>query len=150
LGITALGRQLAPAHPDVRFALAGAGTEPDRAALAAAIPAHDLAGWVLSLGERSDLECLDPAFDIVTLSSAVGEAFPMVLGEAMACGIPASRPISGIRRSSHHRRYWNHRAPRDRHALAAGWQRVIALGHKGRRALGIKARAGIVESYDIG
>jgi len=39
--------------------------------------------------------------------------------------------------------------PRNPQELAAGWQRMIALGHEGRRALGIRARARIVENYDL-
>jgi glycosyltransferase involved in cell wall biosynthesis len=144
----AAAAQLVPAHPDVRFVLAGAGTEPDHWALAAAIAAHGLAGRVLSLGDRSDLERLYPAFDIVTLSSAFAEALPMVLGEAMACGVPCvatdigdSALVIGDAGIIV--------PPRDPQALAAGWQRMIALGREGRRALGIRARARIVENYDL-
>ena len=139
---------IAPGHPDARFVMAGAGTEPDHSALAAAIAAHGLAGRVLSLGHRADLEGLYPAFDIVTLSSAFGEAFPMVLGEAMACGVPCVATDigdcalvigdAGIIVPPH-----------DPPALAAGWQRMIALGCAGRRALGVRARARIVENYDL-
>jgi glycosyltransferase involved in cell wall biosynthesis len=39
--------------------------------------------------------------------------------------------------------------PRDPPALAEGWQRMIALGPDGRRALGARARARIVENYDL-
>jgi glycosyltransferase involved in cell wall biosynthesis len=144
----AAATQLAAAHPDARFVLAGAGTEPENSALAAAIAAHGLAPRVSSLGERSDLERLYPTFDIVTLSSAFGEALPMVLGEAMACGVPCvatdigdSAAVVGDAGIIV--------PPRDPEALAVGWQRMIALGHAGRRALGVRARAHIVENYDI-
>jgi glycosyltransferase involved in cell wall biosynthesis len=139
---------LAPAYPEARFVLAGADTQPDNTALAAAIAGHGLAGRVLSLGERSDLEELYPAFDIVSLASAFGEALPMVLGEAMACGVPCVATDTG-----------DCAAviadagiivpPRDPQALAAGWQRMIALGRDGRRALGLRARAQIVENYNL-
>jgi glycosyltransferase involved in cell wall biosynthesis len=39
--------------------------------------------------------------------------------------------------------------PHDPPALAAGWQRMIALGCAGRRSLGVRARARIVENYDL-
>ena len=39
--------------------------------------------------------------------------------------------------------------PRDPQALAEGWQRMIAIGDEGRRALGVRARARIVANYDL-
>jgi glycosyltransferase involved in cell wall biosynthesis len=144
----AAAARLAPAHPEARFVLAGADTQPDNPALAAAIAGHGLAGRVMALGERSDLETLYPAFDIVSLASAFGEALPMVLGEAMACGVPCVATDTG-----------DCAAvigdagiivpPRDPQALAAGWQRMIALGRDGRLALGLRARAQIVENYNL-
>ena len=144
----AAAAQFARAHPDARFALAGAGTEPAHLALAAAIAAHGLTGRVLPLGARSDLERLYPAFDLVTLSSAFGEALPMVLGEAMACGVPCVATDSGDA-AEILGEVGIIVPPRDPHALAEGWNRMIALGSEGRRALGLRARARIVENYDL-
>src|SRR5436190_21695397 len=84
----AAAARLMPAHPNVMFAMAGAGTDPANLDLAALAAAHGLDNRALLLGDRRDIETLYPAFDIVTLSSAFGEALPMVLGEAMACGVP--------------------------------------------------------------
>jgi glycosyltransferase involved in cell wall biosynthesis len=100
------------------------------------------------LGERRDLATLYPAFDIVTLSSAYGEGFPNVLGEAMACAVPCvatdtgDAPLiigdTGIIVP-----------PRDPAALAEGWRRLAELGPEGRAELGTTARARIIEHYDI-
>lgn len=40
------------------------------------------------LGIRHDMPRLMAACDIVTSASRFGEAFPLILGEAMSCGVP--------------------------------------------------------------
>jgi glycosyltransferase involved in cell wall biosynthesis len=139
---------LAAARPEAVFALAGPGIEPGNRALAGLIAAHGIGDRVQLLGERRDLDALYPAFDIVTSSSACGEGFPNILGEAMACGIPCVATDSGdaaaiIGDSG------IVVPPRDPRALAAGWARIIALDPAARRALGAAARARIVENYDL-
>ncbi len=144
----AAAAHLANRYANVQFALAGTGTGPSNQHLSEAVGAHGLATRVRLLGERPSLEALYPAFDIVSLSSAFGEGFPNVLGEAMACAVPcvatnigdAGVIISdcGILVP-----------PRDPEALAASWQRLIELGSEGRAKLGRRARRRIVEYYDL-
>jgi glycosyltransferase involved in cell wall biosynthesis len=144
----AAAARLAGAHRNVHFALAGSGIVAANRGLADVVASHGLGERITLLGERRDLDTLYPAFDIVTLSSAFGEGFPNVLGEAMACAVPcvatdvgdAAAIIAdcGVVVPS-----------RDPEALAAGWESLIALGEEERAALGARARARIVEHYDV-
>ena len=143
----AAARQAA-ARADIAFVLLGAGIEPANRDLVRAIEAHGLMSRVRLLGDRADMNTVYPALDIATSSSAFGEGFPNVLAEAMACGVPCVATDSGDAA-----KILGDAGvivpPRDPQALAEGWQRMIALGDDGRRALGITARARIVANYDL-
>ena len=89
------------------------------------------------------------ALDIAISSSAYGEGFPNVLGEAMACGVPCvatdtcdTRLVIGETGIVV--------PPRDPAALASAWEQLIVLGRAGRRSLGMTARARIDGNYEIG
>jgi glycosyltransferase involved in cell wall biosynthesis len=70
----------------VVFLLLGTDVEYSNPALAALIPIG-LRSRFLLIGEISDVEKYYSAMDVFCLSSS-SEAFPNVLGEAMACGLP--------------------------------------------------------------
>ena len=76
-------QEVSRARQNARFLLVGKDTQ----TLAPAVAAKGLTDRVRVLGYRSDIEYLLPGVDVLCLSS-VGEGFPNVLGEAMACGIP--------------------------------------------------------------
>jgi len=145
--LAAAARQAA-ARPDIVFVLLGAGTEPANRDLVRAIEAHGLMPRLRLLGERADMNAVYPALDIATLTSAFGEGFPNVLAEAMACGVPCVATDSGDA-AEILGEFGIIVPPRDPQALAEGWQRMIALGPEGRRALGTRARARIVDNYDL-
>jgi glycosyltransferase involved in cell wall biosynthesis len=69
------------------FLLAGAGVADSNAALCHLFDTPDLRGRVHLLGYRRDVDRMMAALDVHVLSSAYGEGFPNVIGEAMACGV---------------------------------------------------------------
>jgi glycosyltransferase involved in cell wall biosynthesis len=140
---------LAAARPEVCFALIGAGIEPSNRTLARAIAEGGIRDRVWLLGERNDMAAVYAALDIATLSSAYGEGFSNVLGEAMACGLPCVATEIGD--ASELLGQTGIVVPaRDPGALAAAWQALLELGPDGRRSLGGEARARIVGEYGLG
>jgi glycosyltransferase involved in cell wall biosynthesis len=75
--------------PNVRFLLAGHGVVESNAELVERVRELDLRERVMLLGELDDVTSIYPALDLLVLSSH-SEAFPNVLGEAMAFGVPCA------------------------------------------------------------
>src|SRR5246127_2644542 len=142
----AAAAKLLAVRPEAVFLLIGPGVDPSNRALGEMIYAHGIAEHVKLLGARDDMARVYSALDIVTLSSAFGEGFPNVLGEAMSCGVPCvatdcgdAAEILGPAGVVV--------TPRDPAALADAWDSMIMLGPAGRRSLGAAARERIVRSY---
>jgi glycosyltransferase involved in cell wall biosynthesis len=80
--------RFADKHPDARFVCVGTGQADYRRKLEATANSLGLSDRVVWAGEIGDVRAAYSAFDIATLTSAFGEGFPNVIGEAMACGAP--------------------------------------------------------------
>lgn len=74
--------------PHVHFVLAGHGIDMSNAALKQSITKEGVLAKTHLLGLRNDMPELMAALDVLASSSSYGEAFPNVLGESMACGVP--------------------------------------------------------------
>ncbi len=72
----------------LHFVLAGTAVDDQNQLLVQQIQALGITHSVSLLGERQDIPQLLAALDLYCLTSAYGEAFPMIVGEAMACGVP--------------------------------------------------------------
>jgi glycosyltransferase involved in cell wall biosynthesis len=145
----AAAAELASRRRNVVLLLAGPGIDEANLDLASTVAKAGPLPQFRLLGEYRDMPALYSAFDIATLSSAFGEGFPNVLGEAMACGIPCVAtdsgdaadilgPTGGVV------------PPRDPAALAAAWERLMAVGAEARRAVGEAARERVVAHYGLG
>ena len=83
----AAGR-FAARHPDARFLLAGSGVTADNDAVVALAREAGVLERCRLLGKRDDMPEAVNAVDISTLTSSHIDAFPNVIGESMACGVP--------------------------------------------------------------
>jgi len=116
-----------------------------------------LAGWIETagirdcchlLGVRQDMTRLFAGMDIATTASLGGEAFPLVIGEAMACGAPCVVTDVGdcaliVGETG------TVVAPGDPEALAEAWRNLIEAGPRVRHRLGIAARRRVQQHFAL-
>lgn len=134
-------------HPEVHWVLCGEGIARTNPKLAAWIEEAGIGDRCRLLGPLEDMTRFHAALDIAT-SSSLGEGFPNVVGEAMACAVPCV--VTDVGDSA---RLVGETGlvvpPADSEALAGAWQSLIALGADGRRQLGSSARWRIKEHFSL-
>jgi glycosyltransferase involved in cell wall biosynthesis len=134
--------------PAARFVLCGNRVDRDNEALAEQVGAAGVGDRCHLLGMRRDVARVTAAMDVAT-SSSISEAFPLAVGEAMACGVacavtdvgdsamivgPTGRVVP----------------PQDPAALAAAWGELLAMDPDARARLGAAARQRVCELFDLG
>ncbi|MBP6012301.1 MAG: glycosyltransferase [Alphaproteobacteria bacterium] len=103
---------------------------------------------VMLRDETANIVDVFRALDVCALSSAYGEAFPNVLGEAMACGVPCVATDVGdcqLILGDTGRIV----PPRDSAALAQALEESISMSRDERREIGIEARARVHEQFSL-
>ncbi|MFQ4145382.1 glycosyltransferase family 4 protein [Chlorogloeopsis sp. ULAP02] len=135
-------------YSHTHFLLAGSGVNPENNTLQNLIQDLRIGDRIHLLGHRSDMPRLNAAVDIATSSSAFGEGWSLVIGEAMSCGVPcvvtnvsdAAWIVGNTGRVV---------PPKNSEALAQAWKELIDIGSKGREALGKAARTRIIEHFSL-
>jgi len=134
--------------PDVHFLLCGNDITWDNPKLSHWITAAGIRDRCHLLGRRDDMPRLTAALDIATLTSAHGEGFPNVIGEAMACGLPCvvtdvgdSALIVGDTGKAV--------PPQDPLALAQAWRTLLMLDPAGKARLGEAAHSRVEEHFNL-
>ena len=132
----------------LHFVMVGAGVDDANSDLASAMARFGLGACVHLLGERRDIPRLTAGLDIACSSSAWGEGFPNVIGEAMECGVPCAVTDTGD--SATIVGDCGEVVPvRDPSAMARAMLTLVAMDPSRRAALGSAARARIVENFSI-
>lgn len=133
--------------PQVHFVLAGKDVDAANDVLQRVIAQHGLQGRMYLLGQRDDVPRLMAALDVLA-SSSHGEAFPNVLGEAMACSVPCV--VTDVGDSADIVGNTGHVVPADDMAgLARGLVKVLQMPEVDRAALGAQARERVAAQYEI-
>ena len=134
--------------PGVHFVFVGGGMDGANFRLEAAAAEVGVDGVTHFLGRRDDMPRLMASFDVLASSSSFGEAFPNVLGEAMACAVPCV--VTDVGDSAFIVGETGHVvAVGDMPALAAGIEQMLALMPTERSALGDRARERVRRLFDI-
>lgn len=135
--------------PESHFLLCGDGITWENRELAGWIEAAGIQSQCHLLGRREDIPRLTAALDIASTAASHGEAFPIVIGEAMACRVPCvvtdvgdSAIIVGETGVVV--------PPKDPQALATGWRQLLLdMSREERLQLGLAARQRIMERYSL-
>lgn len=134
--------------PQVHFVLAGQGINTENPVLMRVAADSGVSANTHLLGLRNDMPSLMAALDVLA-SPSFGEAFPNVLGEAMACGVPCvvtdvgdcASIVGDVGRVV---------ASGDMAGLALEIEALLALPAAEKRSLSEGARARVEHHFEIG
>ncbi len=140
--------QLGQSYPNVRFLLCGDGVDSNNEALVAWIAETAIGDRFHLLGPRADIPRLTASLDIATSSSAYGEGFPNVIGEAMACGVCCVAADVGDSRRLLEDVGWVV-PPRDSAALSEAWASALDTDVAERNKRGQAAREKIEKEFRL-
>lgn len=142
-------RILAAGAPRAHFVLCGDEVDWNNRELVDLVTERGIRDRVHLLGQRDDVPRILAALDAGSTSASHGEAFPLVIGETMACGVPCvvtdvgdSALIVGDTGIVV--------PPRAPEALAAGWLKLLELTPDEHIQLGAEARTRVEENFEIG
>ena len=135
-------------YPKAKFVMIGNEVDNDNEALTNLIAELGIGKSIYLLGLRRDIPEITPALDILASSSAFGEAFPLVIGEAMSCEVPCV--VTDIGDSSFIVGDTGRIVPpKNPVALAQGWQEIMEMEPTVRADLCKAARTRIVEKFSL-
>jgi glycosyltransferase involved in cell wall biosynthesis len=147
-GFVVAAGKLRQSHPDVHFVLCGKGVTRENRELVSWCEEQGILGHCHLLGLRHDMARLVASLDLVVSPSAYGEAFPLALLEAMACGVPCvttnvgdSSVLVGDTGAVV--------APDNPVALAGAISRLLGMTAAERRSLGRSARQRVKDNYSL-
>lgn len=129
------------------FVLTGRGADRTNGILCDRVEVLGLGERVRLCGKRRDMSSIYAALDVACCASW-SEAFPNVIGEAMACGVPCvATDVGDVREIVGDTGIVV--PARDPTALCGGWEKFVAMGEAQRRYTGRKARRRIVTLYGL-
>ena len=134
--------------PEVHFVLVGSGLTRENSEVSAMIDSFGLGNRIHLLGECADMPRIVAGFDVFCLTSAYGEGFPNVLGEALACGVTcvatdigASREIlEGVGRIA---------LPRDPASVSAEMDVLLSLSSADLKSAGLRCRERVLQRFSL-
>lgn len=132
----------------VHCVMAGTGVASPEGSLATAVRMAGLESYITLLPPTDSPELLYPALDLLVMPSLWGEGFPNVVGEAMACGVPALVTDVGDAASIVGATGFVSESGSPG-PLASDVRSALAIGHEALALLGAVARERMVEFYGV-
>lgn len=134
--------------PEAHFILCGDSITRENPQLTEWIDAARVRSRCHLLGRRLDVPRLSAALDVATSSSSFSEAWPLAVGEAMACGVPCA--VTDVGDSSVIVGDTGRVVPpKNPQALADAWHGLLTLGPDERARLSQAARRRMEEHFDL-
>lgn len=135
-------------RPDVHFVLAGKDIDPNNPIVTNWVRNAGIENVTHILGLRNDIHHLTATFDVAS-SSSWGEAFPNVIGEAMACAVPCV--VTDVGDSAYIVGDTGLVVePGDMRGLADAWEKILDFTPEERQTLGKRARARVADNFELG